>query len=230
MPETAQLSIVQGELEPALFEHTIGEALQRAIAKWPKQEALVSVHQGGRWTYEEFGWRVDQFAAGLLAVGLKPGDRVGIWAPNCAEWTLVQFATARIGLILVNINPAYRLSEVEYTLKKVGVKALVCAEKFKSSDYVGMISELAPEIPKCMPGDLKAARLPDLKILIQIGSRAAPGWFAFEGIPSLGTGKLAKLTPSTSSLPRGRRGCRRGRRCRTGTSSTTPTSSAWGWG
>ena len=134
MSETAQLSIVQGETEPALFEHTIGEALQRAIAKWPKQEALVSVHQGGRWTYEEFGWRVDQFAAGLLAVGLKPGDRVGIWAPNCAEWALVQFATARVGMILVNINPAYRLTEVEYTLKKVGVKALVCAEKFKSSD------------------------------------------------------------------------------------------------
>ena len=192
MTETAQLSIVQGETEPALFEHTIGEALQRAIEKWPKQEALVSVHQGGRWTYEEFGWRVDQFAAGLLALGLKPRDRIGIWAPNCAEWALVQFATARIGLILVNINPAYRLTEVEYTLKKVGVKALVCTEKFKSSDYVGMISELAPEIPKCMPGDLKSKRLPDLKILIQIGGRPGPGWLAFEGIPSLGTGKFTK--------------------------------------
>jgi len=192
MADTAQLSIVQGATEPALFEHTIGEALQRAIAKWPKQEALVSVHQGGRWTYEELGWRVDQFAAGLLALGLKPGDRIGIWAPNCAEWALVQFATARIGLILVNINPSYRLTEVEYTLKKVGMKALVCAEKFKSSEYVAMISELAPEIPKCMPGDLKSKRLPDLKILIQIGGRPGPGWLGFEGVPSLGTGKFAK--------------------------------------
>jgi fatty-acyl-CoA synthase len=192
MSDDSQLSIVRGATEPALFEHTIGEALQRAIAKWPKQEALVSVHQGGRWTYEELGWRVDQFAAGLLAIGLKPGDRVGIWAPNCAEWTLVQFATARVGLILVNINPAYRLTEVEHALKKVGVKALVCAEKFKTSEYVAMISELAPEIPKCMPGDLRSARLPDLRTVIQIGGKPGPGWFAFEGIPSLGTGKLAK--------------------------------------
>ena len=129
-PDLSHLSLVRGATMPALLEYTIGEALQRAIRQWPKQEALVSIHQGVRWTYEDLGYRVDEFAAGLLALGLQPGDRVGVWAPNCAEWALAQFATARVGLIQVNINPSYRLSEVEYTLKKVGVKALICAEKF----------------------------------------------------------------------------------------------------
>jgi fatty-acyl-CoA synthase len=184
------LSHVRGEYEPALLEYTIGEALIRAAAQWPKQEALVSVHQGIRWTYEDLATRVDQLAAGLLALGLKPGDRLGVWAPNCAEWTLTQFATARVGIIQVNINPAYRLSEVEYTLKKVGVKALVCAEKFKTSDYVGMISELAPEIATSKPGELKSARLPDLKSVIQIGpNKPRTGWFGFGDIFGLATGK-----------------------------------------
>ena len=138
----SQFSLVRGVTEPALLEHTIGEALLRAARTWPMQEALVSVHQGIRWTYEQFSDAVDRLAAGFLALDLQPGDRVGVWAPNCAEWTLVQFATARVGLIQVNINPAYRLSEVEYTLNKVGVKALVCAENFKTSHYVAMINEL----------------------------------------------------------------------------------------
>src|SRR5579871_1496618 len=133
----SELSIVKGANAPDLLEHTIGEALARAVRQWPKAEALVSVHQEVRWTWEEFGRRVDGLAKGLLSLGLEPGERVGVWAPNCVEWTLTQFATAKAGLIQVNINPAYRLSEVEYTLKKVGVKVLVAAEKFKSSDYVG---------------------------------------------------------------------------------------------
>ncbi len=123
----AQLSMVAGATVPALLEHTIGEALDRAVKRWPDAEALVSAHQDIRWTWAEFGQRVDAVAAGLLTLGLNPGDRVGVWAPNCAEWTLVQFATAKAGLIQVNINPAYRLSEIEYTLKKVGVKVLVSA-------------------------------------------------------------------------------------------------------
>src|ERR1700761_1172205 len=102
----SELSLVKGETSPALLEHTIGEALERAVKHWPKAEALVSAHQGIRWTWAEFGQRVDTLAAGLLSLDLKPGDRVGVWAPNCAEWTLVQFATAKAGLIQVNINPA----------------------------------------------------------------------------------------------------------------------------
>ncbi len=187
---TSQLSIVRGATTPALLEHTIGEALDRAIARWPNQEALVSVHQGIRWTYEQFGHQIDRLAAGLLALGLKPGDRVGVWAPNCAEWTLAQFATARVGLIQVNINPAYRLSEVEYTLNKVGVKALVCAERFKTSDYVGMISELAPEIAASRTGEIRAKRLPELRIVAQIGGEPRPGWLAFSDIAAEATGNL----------------------------------------
>ncbi len=184
-----QLSLVRGELEPALLEHTIGEALLRAARKWPRQEALVSAHQGIRWTYEQFSFHVDRLAAGLLALGLETGDRVGVWAPNCAEWTLVQFATARVGMIQVNINPAYRLSEVEYTLNKVGVKALVCAEKFRTSDYVGMINQLAPEIASSKPGELKSKRLPDLRIVAQIGGQPGRGWVAFEDIAEQAAGK-----------------------------------------
>ncbi|HVY89662.1 MAG TPA: AMP-binding protein [Hyphomonadaceae bacterium] len=200
-------SIVRGALEPALLEYTIGEALNRAVKRWPKQEALVSVHQNIRWTYEQLGARVDQLAAGLLALGLKPGDRVGVWAPNRAEWMLVQFATARAGMIQVNINPAYRITEVEYTLKKVGVKALICAESFKTSDYVGMINELAPEIATSKPGELESARLPDLRIVAQLagpeGQRPRPGWMAFEEIAAQATGKLAdRLNSIAETLDR----------------------------
>ena len=216
-----QLSIVRGATEPALLEYTIGEALLRAAKQWPKQEALVSVHQGIRWTYEQFSHHVDRLAAGFLALGLKPGDRVGVWAPNCAEWTLVQFATARVGLIQVNINPAYRLSEVEYTLNKVGVKALVCAEKFKTSDYVGMINELAPEIASSTPGDLRSKRLHDLRIVAQIGGTPGPGWMNFNDIAEQATGSHAaqveeiaktldrndainiQFTSGTTGLPKG---------------------------
>lgn len=216
-----QISLVRGATEPALLEHTIGEALLRAARKWPKQEALVSAHQGIRWTYEQFSFQVDRLAAGLLALGLKTGDRVGVWAPNCAEWTLAQFATARVGMIQVNINPAYRLSEVEYTLNKVGVKALVCAEKFKTSDYVGMINELAPEIASSKPGDLRSKRLPDLRIVAQIGGQPGRGWMAFDEISEQATGKHAmqveeiaqtldrndpiniQFTSGTTGLPKG---------------------------
>lgn len=180
-------SLVRGASEPPLLEYTIGDALLRAAKAWPTQEALVSVHQGIRWTYQQFADEVDRLAAGLLALDLQPGDRVGVWAPNCAEWTLVQFATARAGLIQVNINPAYRLSEVEYTLNKVGVKALVCAEKFKTSDYVGMINELAPEIATSTPGELRARRLPHLRHVIQIGGKPAPGWLGFADIAEKAT-------------------------------------------
>ena len=102
--------------------------------------------QGVRWSYRELGEKVDAFAAGLLALGLQPGERIGIWSPNNAEWVVTQFATAKAGLILVNINPAYRLAELEYALNKVGCRALVTATSFKTSDYVGMINTLAPEL------------------------------------------------------------------------------------
>jgi fatty-acyl-CoA synthase len=179
--------VARGADHPPLREDTIGQALDEAARRWPDQEALVSVHQGVRWTYAQLKVRADAVAAGLLALGLEPGDRIGIWSPNKAEWTLTQFAAAKAGLILVTINPAYRLSEVEYTLNKVGVKALVAAESFKTSLYADMIDSLAPEIARSRPGVLTAARLPHLRTAIKIGGAPRPGWLDFEAVAGLAT-------------------------------------------
>ena len=190
---------VHGATEPPLIEHTIGAALALAAERWGTSDALVSVGQGISWNFAELLERSDAFAAGLLALGLNPGDRIGIWAPNCVEWTLTQFAAARAGLILVTINPAYRLSEVEYTINKVGLSALVAASSFKTSDYPAMIEELAPEVAASTPGALRAARLPTLRSLILIGEQARPGWLRFEDAAGLATDtdreRLAAIGP-----------------------------------
>jgi len=181
----ARLSWVRGEDAPPLIETTIGAALNAAAQRWGEAEALVSAHQRIRWTWAGLAARADALAAGLVALGLEPGDRIGIWSPNCAEWTLTQFAAAKAGLILVTINPAYRLSELEYTLNKVGVRALVCAERYKTSDYAGMVEALAPELPDALPGALQAARAPALRAAIKIGGGVRPGWFDIDDIPGL---------------------------------------------
>ncbi|UKK85599.1 AMP-binding protein [Sphingopyxis sp. BSN-002] len=192
-------SHVRGATEPPLIGHTIGTALALAAKRWGDRDALVSVGQGIRWTFAELLERADAVAAGLLALGLNPGDRIGIWAPNCAEWALTQFAAARAGLILVTINPAYRLSEVEYTINKVGLSALVAATSFKTSDYPAMIEELAPEVAASAPGQLRAARLPTLRSLILIGTDARPGWLRFDDAAALATDadrqRLAAIGP-----------------------------------
>lgn len=177
-----QASQVQGDTTPVLIEETIGAMLDRAAARWPEIEALVSAEQGIRWSFAEPRRRVDELAAGLVELGLERGDRVGIWAPNCAEWTLTQFATGRVGLIQVNVNPGYRLSELEYTLNKVGVKALIAAETFKTSDYLAMMEALAPEIPTSTSGRLRAAKLPHLRTVVKLGGAARPGWLNFSAI------------------------------------------------
>jgi len=176
------LSHVVGASEPPLIEYTIGEALARAAQQWPDRLALISVHQGIRWTYRELLRRADRLAAGFLDIGVRPGDRIGIWSPNCAEWTLTQFAAARIGAVLVTINPTYRLSEVEYTLNKVGVKVLVAAERFKNSDYIGMVEQLAPEIARTATSALSPVRLPKLQGTIKIGGASRTGWLAFDDV------------------------------------------------
>ena len=175
-------SWVKGPDRPPLLKHTIGDALAFAAERWGDELALISAEQGIHWSWRQLAERASALAAGLLARGLVSGDRIGIWAPNCAEWTLTQFAAAKIGLILVTINPAYRRSEVEYTLNKVGVKALVAAERFKTSDYVGMIENLAPEVGASEPGALVCAALPALKVLIKIGGARRQGWLAFEEV------------------------------------------------
>jgi len=179
-------SYVHGSSDKPLIGQTLGEYFDGAAAHWPEGDALIVRPQKARWTYRELKERVDAFAAGLLALGLQPGDRIGIWSPNNSEWVVTQFATAKAGLILVNINPSYRLAELEYALNKVGCKALIAATALKSSDYIAMLNELAPELSRCRPGELRAARLPDLRIVIRIGGKS-PGMYGFDEIPALGS-------------------------------------------
>jgi fatty-acyl-CoA synthase len=176
-------SYVHGTSDKALIGDTIGAHFDKAVARWPDQEALVVRHQDVRWTYAAFKLRVDALANGLIERGLEPGDRIGIWSPNCAEWVVTQFATAKAGLILVNINPAYRLTELEYALTKVGCKALILADKFKSSDYIAMLRDLAPELDDAEPGDLQAARLPDLRLVIRLGDETTAGMVNYADVP-----------------------------------------------
>jgi fatty-acyl-CoA synthase len=136
-----------GTAEVPLLGETIGANLERTVTRFPDHDALVSRHQGLRYTYAELDAAVDQIARGLMDLGIEPRDRVGIWSPNCAEWVLVQYATAKIGAILVNVNPAYRTTELEYALAQSGCRALVAAPSFKTSDYVSMVAEVHPELP-----------------------------------------------------------------------------------
>ncbi len=180
------LSYAHGGSTVSLTGETIGVHFDRVVARWGDRPGVVVRQQGVRWTYQELGRRVDAFAAGLLALGLQPGERVGIWSPNNAEWVVTQFATAKAGLILVNINPAYRLSELEYALNKVGCRALVTATVFKTSDYIGMVNTLAPELARSRPGHLDSAKLPGLRTVIQIGDAPAPGVIPFESVYAMG--------------------------------------------
>lgn len=185
------LSYVSGTSDLPLVFKTIGQLLADTTSIYGEREALVSVHQSLRYTYDELNALVDQYAAGFAALGLQPGDRVGIWSPNNAEWIITQFATARAGLILVNINPAYRLSELEYALNKTGCKGLVSASKFKSSDYVAMIRTLAPEIDNSQSGLLSLEKLPDLRMVAIIGEQndLSSGFMKFDDIAKAATQK-----------------------------------------
>ena len=175
-------------IKPLLGE-TLGVNFDLAAEKWGDNDALIVRHQGIRWTYNDLKKEVDAFAAGLLGLGLEPGDRIGIWSPNNSEWVVTQYATAKAGLILVNINPAYRVAELEYALNKVTCKALILATQFKSSDYLGMLKELAPEIPLSKPGSLNSERLPNLKIVIKIGGDEEKGFFDFQEIGGIASKK-----------------------------------------
>src|SRR2546423_5700476 len=136
------LSYAHGASTTPLLGETIGANFERTVARVPDAEALVSCHQGIRLTYSELNEQVDRVARALMTAGLEPGDRLGIWSPNCAEWVLVQYATAKAGVILVNINPAYRTSELAYALNQSGCRMLVAAPSFKTSDYAAMIEEV----------------------------------------------------------------------------------------
>jgi fatty-acyl-CoA synthase len=193
-------SYVSGVSAQPLLGQTIGECFDAICAAHPHVPALISRHQKIAWTYAELKERVDALAAGLLALGLEPGDRIGVWAPNCAEWAVTQFATAKAGLILVNINPAYRLSEAEYALNKVGCKAIVTAIAHKTSEYLAMLRELAPELSSARPGALQASRLPGLRLVITLGGDDHAGCIAFHQALDAGTAadraRLAKIGPT----------------------------------
>ena len=172
-------SYVHGTSDTPLFGETIGAAFDRVALAHGDREALVVCDQNMRLSYDELKHQVDTLAASLLALGFAPGDRVGIWAPNRAEWVVTQFATAKAGLILVNINPAYRLNELEYALNKVGCQGLIVEPTFKTSDYIGMLRELAPELQTAVPGKLRLERLPDLHTLISLGTESVAGFFNY---------------------------------------------------
>ena len=182
------LSHVKGSTARPLIDATIPAFLEEVVRRHGGRPAAVFRAAGERWTYRQLSRRVDRFAAGLLSLGLYKGDRIGIWAPNRPEWLIAQFATARIGLVLVNINPAYRASELEYALKQVGAKALITARQLKTSAYLEMLREVAPEIDRGRPGRLQAERLPALRTVIQLGSDPSPGCFTFAEVMDRGGG------------------------------------------
>ncbi|MEH6750185.1 MAG: AMP-binding protein [Paracoccaceae bacterium] len=180
------LSHVAGSTDRPLIEATIPAFLAEVVRRHGHRTAAVFRQTGDRWSYDEFARLIDRLAAGLLSIGVYKGDRVGIWSPNRPEWLLAQFATARIGAILVNINPAYRTSELDYALNKAGVSCLIVAPQFKSSNYMAMLAELAPEMATCPPGRLRAARLPALRSVVQLGPKPHPGALSFDEVMDRG--------------------------------------------
>ncbi len=161
---------------------TVSQVLDAAASRWSDRDALVVVDQGVRWSWAELRERARRFASGLLALGLEPGERIGMLAPNRAEWIVTQFGSAYAGLVLVNVNPAYRQSELAYALHKVGCRALVTESEFKTSNYIKMLHELAPELSGAAPGTLESAALPALRSVIRLGEERTPGMFNFADI------------------------------------------------
>jgi fatty-acyl-CoA synthase len=176
---TPKLSAVRGARDAPLCRDTIGAAFHATVARQPGALALVSRHQGVRWSYRELADQVDALASGLSSLGLGRGDRVGIWSPNCAEWIVTQLATAQLGVILTTINPAYRPGELRHALNLSGCAMLIAAERFKSSDYIAMIDALAPELGVATPGALHTAQAPELRWVVNLGTTARPGMLRF---------------------------------------------------
>jgi fatty-acyl-CoA synthase len=171
-------SSARGSANIPLIEKTIGDFFDEMVESWPHREAVVSRHEGRRYTYRELQLESNRLASALLNLGLAAGDRVGIWSHNCIAWLLIQLATAKTGIILVNINPAYRVTELEYTLNKSGCKAIVMMRRYKTSDYLDMLLQVAPELRDESKSELRAAQLPHLRHVVWID---APGQYA-EGV------------------------------------------------
>jgi fatty-acyl-CoA synthase len=170
---TTNLSYASGSADTGLLGITIGDLLDRTVATYGTNEALVVRHQGIRWTYAEFGRRVDELARALIPLGVERGERVGIWSTNRAEWALTQFATSKLGAVLVNVNPSYLASELEYALNQSGCRYLILTDVFKTTDYNRILESIAPDIRDGVPGALNLARLPQLKVVITLGPARA---------------------------------------------------------
>ncbi|HEK1690903.1 TPA: AMP-binding protein [Pseudomonas putida] len=178
----SQPSYTQGRQDQPLLTLTIGQAFDATVARFADGEALVVRHQGLRFTWQQLAEQVDVHARALMALGVDRGDRIGIWSPNCAQWCILQLASAKVGAILVNINPAYRVGELEYVLRQSGCRWLVCADAFKTSDYHGMVKELIPGLAAVAPGDLASERLPELRGVISLAGNPPPGFLAWHAL------------------------------------------------
>ncbi len=177
-----RLSYVSGTSSQPLLGMTIGEKFDQACAQYAEQEAIVSAHQNRRLSYKALQDEVNAFACSLLKLGLKKGDRLAIWSPNCVEWTVTQFAAAKAGIILVNLNTAYKSHELEYVLNKVACKGLVIAAQFKTTDYQELLSKIAPELAFSTDKVLHSARLPHLKYVIKIDEQQHSGMHRFSDL------------------------------------------------
>nr|XP_009677150.1 PREDICTED: acyl-CoA synthetase family member 2, mitochondrial isoform X2 [Struthio camelus australis] len=184
-------SYVQGTLDIPLLTKTVGQCLDETVQRFPDRDALVFCRDGVRKTFAQFKEEVDQAAAGLLALGLKKGDRLGMWGPNKYEWVLMQFATAQAGIILVSVNPAYQAYELEFVIRKVGCKALVFPTQFKTQKYYDILKQACPELEKSSPGGIKSKRLPDLSIVIMLDSKL-PGTFHMSEVMQAGDSSHVK--------------------------------------
>ena len=175
-----------GDRSVPLIEQAIGSHFEAMANRFPDRDALISRHQGVRLTYSQLDREANRLASALLRQGLEKGERVGIWAHNCHEWLLIQIATAKVGIVLVNINPAYRVTELEYAMNKVGCRMLVTMTAYKTSDYLAIVRDLAPELASAAPGHLHAARAPELRTVVQLGSQAESGMMSFQQLMAMG--------------------------------------------
>ncbi|MBK4999646.1 AMP-binding protein [Pseudomonas sp. S31] len=184
----SQPSYTRGRQDQPLLSLTIGQAFDATVARHPDGEALVSRHQGLRYNWRQLAEQVDLHARALMALGVERGDRVGIWSPNCAQWCILQLATAKVGAVLVNINPAYRVAELEYALRQSGCRWLVCADAFKTSDYHAMVQALVPELAAAALGALACEALPELRGVISLADCPPPGFLAWQALAARAEG------------------------------------------
>ncbi|WIF69919.1 AMP-binding protein [Metapseudomonas otitidis] len=196
-----QPSYTRGRQDKPLLAMTIGAVFDATVARFPEREALVVRHQGLRYSWRSLAEAVEVHARALMALGIQSGDRLGIWAPNCAEWCITQFASAKVGAILVNINPAYRSSELEYALRQSGCRWVICADAFKTSDYHAMLQGLVPELASAAIGQLASEALPELRGVISLAAEPPAGFLAWADLQQrAGETTPAELAERQASL------------------------------